>query len=315
VLREACRQAREWVDADLPVVSIAVNVSAVELRNERYLANLLTVLDETGMDPKWLELELTESVLMTQADSVAIVLQKLRERGVEVTIDDFGTGYSSLSYLRKFPIDILKIDQSFVSQITADGDVTSIVPAIISMARGLKLRVVGEGVETLDQLSFLQALGCDEAQGYYFSRPVPPAEFAELLTSGMDRGLGVGNRPGRAPTRRGANLTAGPRSRLPRPGCSHPSRQPSRDWNGRHQAHRAHQRTHDLDRHHFRIGNNSKPLTRETEKQHQRHGGSGVGEQQSIDRRGDVVATHPNAGRKQLMMIEALVGGGQLPNG
>ena len=190
VLREACRQARAWSDSGLPAASMAVNVSAMELRDENYLASLLAVLDETGMDPKMLELELTETVLMTHAESAASILLTLREHGVQVAIDDFGTGFSSLSYLRKFPIDALKIDQSFVSQVTGSGDETSIVAAVISMARGLRLRVVGEGVETPEQMRFLRAHDCDEVQGYYFSRPVPPAEFAELLKTGIDRGVG-----------------------------------------------------------------------------------------------------------------------------
>ena len=109
----------------------------------------------------------------------------LRERGVQVAVDDFGTGYSSLSYLRKFPVDALKIDQSFVRQISTAGDDTTIVTAVISMARSLKLRVVAEGVETLEELAFLQAHQCDEAQGYYFSRPVPPQQFAKLLKTGI----------------------------------------------------------------------------------------------------------------------------------
>jgi EAL domain-containing protein (putative c-di-GMP-specific phosphodiesterase class I) len=195
VLREACQQAKAWADAGLPTASMAVNVSAMELRDESYVESLLVALDETGMDPKLLELELTESVLMTHAESAASILVTLREQGVQVAIDDFGTGFSSLSYLRKFPIDALKIDQSFVSQVTSAGDETSIVAAVISMARSLQLRVVGEGVETVDQLRFLQAQDCDEVQGYYFSRPVPHGEFAELLRSGIDRGL-VGILPG-----------------------------------------------------------------------------------------------------------------------
>ncbi len=192
VLREACRQSRAWADAGLPAMSMAVNVSAMELRNENYLVRLLSVLEETGMDPRSLELELTESVLMTHAESAAFILQSLRERGVQVAIDDFGTGFSSLSYLRKFPIDALKIDRSFVSQVSNGGEETSIVAAVISMARSLKLRVVGEGVETLEQLNFLQSHKCDEAQGFFFSPPVPPGEFVELLRSGIERGLGVG---------------------------------------------------------------------------------------------------------------------------
>jgi diguanylate cyclase (GGDEF)-like protein/PAS domain S-box-containing protein len=184
VLRVACEQAKAWVDAGLPVATMAVNVSAMELRNDRFLDGLFRILTDTGLDQTSLELELTESVLMKHAESAASILHTLRDRGVQVALDDFGTGYSSLSYLRKFPIDALKIDQSFVSQISAEGD-TSIVTAVISMAQGLRLRVVAEGVETQEQLAFLQDHGCDEAQGYYFSRPVPADQFAELLRTGI----------------------------------------------------------------------------------------------------------------------------------
>ena len=187
VLREACKQARAWVDAGLPLATMAVNVSAMEFRDENFLEGLFAILRETGLDPRSLELELTESVLMKHAESAADILQTLKERGVQVAVDDFGTGYSSLSYLRKFPIDALKIDQSFVGQITTFGDDTSIVTAVISMARSLKLRVVAEGVETLEQVAFLQAHQCDEAQGFYFSRPVLPQQFAKLLGTGIHR--------------------------------------------------------------------------------------------------------------------------------
>jgi len=185
VLRQACQQAREWADAGLPATTMAVNVSAKEFRAEHFLDQLFVILEETGMDPTLLELELTESVLMKHAESAASILRTLRDRGVQVAVDDFGTGYSSLSYLRKFPIDALKIDQSFVGQITAAEDDASIVTAVIGMAQSLRLRVVAEGVETLGQLEFLQAQKCDEAQGYYFSRPVPSLEFATLLRTGI----------------------------------------------------------------------------------------------------------------------------------
>ncbi len=181
VLREACAQARAWMDADLPVKSMAVNVSAIQFRDENFLEDLFAILSETGLDPRLLELELTESVLMKRVESTASILQTLRERGVQVAVDDFGTGYSSLSYLYKFPLDALKIDQSFVRQITTTPDETTIVSAIISMGRSLKLRVVAEGVETPEVLAFLQARECDEAQGYYFSHPVPAQQFARLL--------------------------------------------------------------------------------------------------------------------------------------
>jgi diguanylate cyclase (GGDEF)-like protein/PAS domain S-box-containing protein len=185
VLREACEQARAWVDASLPVTTMAVNVSAMEFRDANFLQGLFAILGETGLDPESLELELTESVLMKRAESTASILHALRERGVQVAVDDFGTGYSSLSYLRKFPVDALKIDQSFVRQISTPGDDTTIVTAVIGMARSLKLRVVAEGVETLKESAFLRAHQCDEAQGYYFSPPVLAQQFANLLRTGI----------------------------------------------------------------------------------------------------------------------------------
>jgi diguanylate cyclase (GGDEF)-like protein/PAS domain S-box-containing protein len=185
VLREACKQARAWVDAGLPLLSMAVNISAMEFRNENFLGGVFATLKETCWDPRSLELELTESVLMKHAESAATVLQTLRATGVQVAIDDFGTGYSSLSYLRKFPIDALKIDQSFVRQITATREDAAIVSAVISMGRSLRLRVVAEGVETKEELAFLQAHQCDEAQGYYFSRPVVAEQFSKLLKAGI----------------------------------------------------------------------------------------------------------------------------------
>jgi diguanylate cyclase (GGDEF)-like protein/PAS domain S-box-containing protein len=191
VLRKACEQARAWVNAGLPPIAMAVNISAMEFRDEAFLEGVFAILRETGMDPGSLELELTESVLMKRADSTAAILQALREIGVQVAVDDFGTGYSSLSYLRKFPIDALKIDQSFIHQITAAGHDAAIVSAVISMAHSLKLRVVGEGVETLEELRFLQAHRCDEAQGFYFSPPLPARQLASLLETGIPRADGV----------------------------------------------------------------------------------------------------------------------------
>jgi diguanylate cyclase (GGDEF)-like protein/PAS domain S-box-containing protein len=183
VLREACTQAKAWADAGLPLMTMAVNVSAMQFRSETFLDGLFAILSETGLDPNHLELELTESALMKRAEFAASILSTLREKGVTVAIDDFGTGYSSLSYLRKFPLDALKIDQSFVRQITTVPDETIIVRAIIGMGRSLNLRVIAEGVETPDQLEFLKAHQCEEAQGYYFSRPVPPQQLVKLLES------------------------------------------------------------------------------------------------------------------------------------
>jgi diguanylate cyclase (GGDEF)-like protein/PAS domain S-box-containing protein len=189
VLREACKQARTWLNGGLPLSTMAVNISAMEFRDEHFLEGIFDILEETGLDSKCLELELTESVLMKRAESTESILKTLRARGVQVAVDDFGTGYSSLSYLRKFPIDALKIDQSFVRQITTAPDETSIVTAIISMGRSLNLRVVAEGVETQTELAFLQAHQCEEAQGYFFSRPVPAAQFAALLKTGVSESI------------------------------------------------------------------------------------------------------------------------------
>jgi diguanylate cyclase (GGDEF)-like protein len=185
VLREACKQVRAWQDAGLSPGTMAVNISAMEFRDDKFLEEVFAVLRDTGLDPKSLEFELTESVLMKRAEATESILKSLRERGVQVAVDDFGTGYSSLSYLRRLPIDALKIDQSFVRQITTDPDETTIVTAVIGMGRNLKLRVVAEGVETQQQLEFLRAHECDEAQGYYFSRPVLPQQFAKLLEVGI----------------------------------------------------------------------------------------------------------------------------------
>jgi diguanylate cyclase (GGDEF)-like protein/PAS domain S-box-containing protein len=188
VLREACKQARTWMDAGLTLTSMAVNISAIEFRAENFLEGVFAILKETDIDPRALELELTESVLMKGVEYSQSILKTLRARGVQLAVDDFGTGYSSLSYLRKFPIDALKIDQSFVRQITANPDDTNIVSAIISMGQSMKLRIVAEGVETLEELEFLEAHECDEAQGYYFSPPVPPEQFASLVENGIPGG-------------------------------------------------------------------------------------------------------------------------------
>jgi diguanylate cyclase (GGDEF)-like protein/PAS domain S-box-containing protein len=185
VLGEACRQARAWLDAGLRPVPVAVNISAVEFRDKGFLEGVRAILKDTRLEPRYLELELTESVLMQHAESTASVLQALKAMGVQLAVDDFGTGYSSLSYLRRFPIDALKVDQSFVRQITADADDAIIASAVISMGKSLKLRVVAEGVETREQLAFLQDRCCDEGQGYYFSRPVVAEQFAKLLGTGI----------------------------------------------------------------------------------------------------------------------------------
>jgi diguanylate cyclase (GGDEF)-like protein len=181
VLREACRQARAWQDAGLPPLPIAINISAVELRAKDFVAGVRVVLLETRLEPRYLELELTETFLMQDSKSTAAVLRALKAMGLQLALDDFGTGYSSLSYLRRFPIDTLKIDRSFVRDLTMDADDASIVSAVISMGKSLHMRVVAEGVETPEHLAFLQEQRCPEGQGYYFSPPVSAVEFAQLL--------------------------------------------------------------------------------------------------------------------------------------
>jgi diguanylate cyclase (GGDEF)-like protein/PAS domain S-box-containing protein len=185
VLHEACRQARAWQNAGLPALPIAVNVSAVEFRDKGFVEGVRAILSETGLEARYLELELTEGVLMDHAKSTAAVLRELKMMGVQLAVDDFGTGYSSLSYLRQFPIDVLKIDQSFVHQITADPDDSRIVSAIINMGKSLKHLVVAEGIETQLQRAYLQTQQCAEGQGYLFSRPLAADQFAHLLQTGI----------------------------------------------------------------------------------------------------------------------------------
>lgn len=181
VVHEACRQAQAWQDAGLAPIPIAVNISALEFRSKDFLKGIVDVLKETGLDPRYLEIELTESMLMAHVEATTSVLNALKSLGVQLTIDDFGTGWSSLSYLRNFPIDALKVDKSFVHEIGSGSSGASIVSAVINMARSLKLRVTAEGVETRDQLTFLQNEGCPEAQGYCFSRPLVAQQFTKLL--------------------------------------------------------------------------------------------------------------------------------------
>ena len=181
VLGEACRQRRSWLDAGLAPIPVAINISAVELRANDFVENVNAVLADTGLDPSYLELELTETVLMQDADSTATTLRALKDLGVRLTLDDFGTGYSSLSFLKRFPIDALKIDQSFVRGLCTDAGDANIVNAVIDLGRNFDLQVIAEGVETREQFLALQARSCDEAQGYYFGGAVAAAEFAGLL--------------------------------------------------------------------------------------------------------------------------------------
>ncbi|MBC8006755.1 MAG: EAL domain-containing protein [Prolixibacteraceae bacterium] len=184
VLHEACRQAQAWIDAGLTPMPVSVNISALEFQSKDFLEGVRDTLKETGLSPRYLELELTESVLMQTNGSTAPTLIALKGLGVRLAIDDFGTGYSSLSYLRQFPIDTLKIDQSFVREITAGSLDDTIVGAVISMGKTLKQKVIAEGVETGEQLAFLQRQHCGEGQGFHFSRPLSADEFGILLKTG-----------------------------------------------------------------------------------------------------------------------------------
>jgi diguanylate cyclase (GGDEF)-like protein len=181
VLRSACTQAKIWQEAGLPAVPIAVNVSAVQFRQQGFPDLVRKVLLDTRLDPKYLELELTESLLLTNADVMFSILQDLREMGVKLAIDDFGTGYSSLSYLRQFQVNRLKIDRSFVQDVANNSDDAAITTAIIKMAKALNLEVMAEGVETEAQMAFLRAAQCFDVQGYYFSKPVAVATVVEQL--------------------------------------------------------------------------------------------------------------------------------------
>jgi EAL domain-containing protein (putative c-di-GMP-specific phosphodiesterase class I) len=185
VLREGCRQAQAWSDAGLPAIRLAINISAVELRAKDFVSGIQAVLAQTGFDPRFLELELTETFLMQDSKSTADVLRAIKDMGVRLALDDFGTGYSSLSYMRRFPIDTLKVDQSFIRDLTTDDADASVVTAVINMGKGLHMNVIAEGVETREQLAFLEEHECPEAQGYYFSHPVVAGRFAELLRHGV----------------------------------------------------------------------------------------------------------------------------------
>jgi diguanylate cyclase (GGDEF)-like protein/PAS domain S-box-containing protein len=181
VLREACTQNKLWQKQGLPVMHIAVNLSARQFADENLLEDVESTLAEVGMDPSLLELEITESMMMHNTDKTIQVLAGLKKMGVSIAIDDFGIGYSSLSHLKQLPIDIIKIDRSFIMDIPGDAADEAIADAIIAMGKSLKILVVAEGVEALEQLQFLRARGCDEIQGFFFSRPLPAADFCKLL--------------------------------------------------------------------------------------------------------------------------------------
>ena len=182
-----CRQGQAWRNGGLAINQIAVNISAIEFQAPGFFDRVTAILKETGFDPHCLELEMTESVLMEHAEHTALLLNHLKSTGLRLAVDDFGTGYSSLSYLSRFPIDTLKIDQSFVHRITSETTGAAIVSTVISMGRSLNHRVVAEGVETREQLRFLQSQQCEEGQGYHFSKPLCAKEFAVMLSTGSSR--------------------------------------------------------------------------------------------------------------------------------
>lgn len=185
VMREACRQNREWQDAGFEPMVVAVNISALQFRRGNIVKTVTDALHETGLAPQWLELELTESMLIQNVEHVLEILQQLKEIGVKLSIDDFGTGYSSLSYLKRFKVDKLKIDQSFVRNLATDEDDASIVQSVIQLGNSLRLKTIAEGVETAEQTEYLRRNGCNEVQGYLYSRPLPADEMTGFLKTGI----------------------------------------------------------------------------------------------------------------------------------
>lgn len=181
VLKTACRQNKAWQDAGLPPISISVNISGKQFQKDNFLEKISNIIKDSTLNPKWLELEITENVLMHHAKITEEILQTIKKMGVRLSMDDFGTGYSSFNYLKSFPLDIIKIDKSFIDEIPQNPNDAAIVNAIISMAHNLNLHVVAEGVELEQQQIFLRDHGCDEIQGYYYSRPLPEKEFAEFF--------------------------------------------------------------------------------------------------------------------------------------
>jgi EAL domain-containing protein (putative c-di-GMP-specific phosphodiesterase class I) len=181
VLRTACAQAKRWQNEGLPPLRMAVNVSSIQIARGQITHTLTQVLKETGLEPRYIELEITESLIMQQTKQTLVTLDALKEMGVMLAVDDFGTGYSSLSYLKRLPLHRIKIDKSFVREIPADLDDMAITRAVISLGDHLHLVVIAEGVETQAQMEFLRSNGCDEAQGYLYGKPLPAVEFAALV--------------------------------------------------------------------------------------------------------------------------------------
>ena len=185
VLRQACSHAKTWIDAGHDEVAVAVNISALQFKRDDIVKSVADILHETGLRPENLELELTESLLMSHAEDVMETIRLLKGLGVRLSIDDFGTGYSSLSYLRRFAVDRLKIDQSFIRDMVEDPDDAAIVRAVVQMGKSLKLDVIAEGVESRAQADYLVKQGCNEAQGYFFCPPVTHEVLMTVLSNGI----------------------------------------------------------------------------------------------------------------------------------
>lgn len=181
VLRTACAQNKAWQKAGLAPMRVAVNLSARQFQRRDLIETVARVLEETGLEPRYLEVEITESVAIQDVDFTLAALGSLQGMGIQIAIDDFGTGHSALGYLKRFPIDVLKIDRSFVHDLTGDTGAAEIATTIIAMAHNLKLKVIAEGVETEDQLAFLRQQQCDEMQGFLFAKPAPAEEIGKVL--------------------------------------------------------------------------------------------------------------------------------------
>ncbi|HLT55728.1 MAG TPA: EAL domain-containing protein, partial [Bacillota bacterium] len=179
VIRKACEQNKKWQDEGFEPITVSVNLSAKQLHQKDFVDKIKRILEETGLESKYLELEITESMAMSNEEYILRTLRELRKIGVNVSIDDFGTGYSSLKYLSLFPVTKLKIDKMFMDDTLNHNK--QIVKSIINMSHSLKMRVIAEGVETEEQMKFLENEKCDEIQGYYFSKPLPPAELKDFL--------------------------------------------------------------------------------------------------------------------------------------
>jgi len=185
-LREACRQAMAWREQGLPDLVMAVNLSAIQFRRGNLEETVLSALKDSGLDPQFLELELTESILIGDTENVLQTVQRLKTLGVKLSLDDFGTGYSSLSYLKRFAVDKVKIDQSFIRDMDKNPSDAAIVRAIIQMSKSLGLRTIAEGIEEEHLVKYLQIYHCDEAQGYYYSRPIPSDDFVQWVLASLN---------------------------------------------------------------------------------------------------------------------------------